>query len=221
MDQFENLHTESVIYNSNLEKQPYVGRNNIWESFRLSNAGALEKTYMFGYENMVCLQVTAVDTKRSFLYVFNFEQNLISHVYEYSGKFDLSVVPLFDGADITTDNTGLQERINTIDSQVAALNNRDFSRFIETFNEDSILYIPLSKVPVIGTENIFDDVQSFTEYYPNVELSIFRTFGHGNLICQQLAVKNGPMRSLGFVNLFNGDKVSRVYEYLSSAELIS
>jgi ketosteroid isomerase-like protein len=217
--QFEKFHTESVAFYSHLSAQPSLGRSKVWESFRHANSRTLEKTHMFGQQQKVALQVTAEDGKRSFLYVFYFEQDLISHVYGYSGDYALSAAPLFEGAPVTTDNTGLQQRIETIDSQPDALNNRDFTRFLDTFHQDSILYVPLSQEPVNGTEMILDDVQTFIEFFPEVELSVFQTGGQGNLIGQQLAVKNGPMKSLGFVHLFEGDRVSRVYEYLSGAEL--
>jgi ketosteroid isomerase-like protein len=219
--QFEQLHTETVVFNSYLQQNPYKGREDIWESFRRSYSGSIEKTYMFGQEESICLQVTAAIPKLSFLYVFDFEGDLISHVYEYSGAYDLTAVPLFEGVEITTDDSALSDRINTIDSQTKAVTDRDYAGFIETFNEDAILYVPPSKIPVTGKDAITNDVQSFTGRYPEVEVLKYRTFGQGNLVCQQAIVKNGPMNSLGFVNAFEDGKVSRVYEYFSNAELIN
>jgi hypothetical protein len=176
---------------------------------------------MFGQDESICLQLTASDTKRSFLYVFDFEGDLISKVYEYSGAYDLSAVPLFQGVDITPDNAGLSERIDTVDSHPQAVNERDYSRFIETFNDDAIMYVPSSEIPVVGADNIVNELKTVAQSHPAIEVINYRAFGQGNLVCHQATVKSGPMRSLGFVNTFEDGKVSRVYQYSSNAELIN
>jgi hypothetical protein len=139
-------------------------------------------------------------------------------VHQYVADYDLSDVPLFDGAEITTDDAGLPQRIETIDSQLDALNERDYSRFAETHNDDAIMYGPLDSVPYRGVEIIVNDVQSFTRTFPTVEWSKYQTFGQGNLVCQQVAVES-PDMSLGHVAVFEGGKISRFYQYVSDAVL--
>jgi hypothetical protein len=219
ISQFEQLHTEMVTYSSHIQESPFNGRQNIWESIRRSSPSSLEKISLFGQDEIMCLQVSATESEKSFLYVFDFERELISHIYSYSAEYDLSNVPLFEGVEISTDDLDLSERIGVINSQVDYLNDRDFSGFLSTFNADPILYVPPSTAPVTGIDGIESDVQGFVQLFPNVEIKVFRTFGEGNLVCQQVAVSSGPMKSLGFVNVFDGVKVSRVYEYLSRAEI--
>ena len=178
----------------------------------------MKKIYMLDQEDLVCLQVAAADSESSFLYVFRFEGDLIAQVDEYSAVYDLSDVPLFDGAEITTDDAGLPARIDTLDSQVDALNERDFLRFSETFQDEVIEYEPFTEAPIKGLEGITNDVQSFTRPRPNVEWSKYQTFGQGNLVCQQVTTKN-PIMSLGHVAVFEGGKISRFYQYYSDAWL--
>jgi hypothetical protein len=217
--QFEKLHTETAEFHSHLQKSPSSGRRNLWDALSSSNAGPpLQKIYMLGQGDFVCLQVTAAKPKRSLLYVFRFEGDLIAQVHQYVADYDLSGVPLFDGAEITTDDAGLPQRIETIDSQLDALNERDYSHFAETHNDDAIMYGPLDSVPYRGVEIIVNDVQSFTRTFPTVEWSKYQTFGQGNLVCQQVAVER-PDMSLGHVAVFEGGKISRFYQYVSDAVL--
>jgi hypothetical protein len=215
---FEKLHTENVVFHSHLERSPYSGRGNLWDAFSQSDSRPLKKIYMLDQEDLVCLQVTAADSKSSFLYVFRFEGDLIAQVDEYSAVHDLSDMPLFDGVEITTDDAGLPERIATADSQLDALNERDYSRFAETHNDDAILYGSAGTDPYIGVESIVNGVQSFTRNFPTIEWSKYRTFGQGNMVCQQIATKN-PHISLGHVMVFEGGRVSRSYQYYSDAVL--
>jgi hypothetical protein len=217
--QFEQLHTETVTYSSHIHRSPHSGRENLWESIHGSNSSQLEKLSAFGQDETICLQVSETDSKKSFLYIFEFERGLISHIYSYSAEYDLSTAPVSEGEELTTDDSKLAGRIGVINSQAEFLNDRDFSGFLTTFNDEAVLYVPPSRDPVIGIDGIRDDVQDFVQNFPAVELDVFRTIGQGNLVCQQISVTNGPMRSLGFVNVFNGEKVSRVYEYLSQAEI--
>jgi hypothetical protein len=41
--QFEQLHSETVVFNSHLRQNPYDGRENIWDSFRISIGVLLKK----------------------------------------------------------------------------------------------------------------------------------------------------------------------------------
>jgi ketosteroid isomerase-like protein len=216
--QFEKLHTEDVVFHSHLQKSPTSGRGNLWDAFSQSNARPMQRIYMLAQEDFVCLQATAADPKRSFLYVFRFEGDSIAQVDEYTAAYDLSDVPLFDGAEITTDDAGLPARIDTLNAQVDALNERDYSRFIETFSDDAIHYGPLDEIPLRGAESIGKDVEDFFGGFPTAEQSTYRAFGQGNLVCQQVATKN-PHVSLGQVMVFEGGKVSRSYQYLSDAVL--
>lgn len=227
--QFEKLHTEDVVFHSHqgspaLRPVPKHGRRNIWDALSRSYARPMQKIYMLGQEDLVCLQVTAADPSRSqqflsFLYVFRFEGDLIAEVHEYSAAYDLSDVPLFDGAEITTDDAGLPARIHTADSQLDALNERDYSRFAETHNDDAILYGPMDRDPYKGAESIRKDVEDFLRDAPTVEMSPYQTFGQGNLVCQQVAVENAGIGSLGHLFIFEDGKVAITYQYVSYGEL--
>ncbi|HSR34493.1 MAG TPA: nuclear transport factor 2 family protein, partial [Anaerolineae bacterium] len=210
--------TENVVFHSHLERSPYSGRGNLWDAFSQSNSRPMEKIYMLDQEDLVCLQVTAADSNSSFLYVFRFEGDLIAQVDEYSSVYDLSDVPLFDGAEITTDDAGLPERIDTLDSQVDALNERDFLRFSETLQDEVIVYLSFAETPIKGPEEFTNGEQSFTRSYPTIEWSKYRTFGQGNLVCQEFAFKN-PIGAVGRVAVFEGGKISRLYSYYSEAVL--
>ena len=216
--QFEMLHTENVVFHSHLERSPYSGRGNLWEAFSQSGSRPMNKIYMLDQEDLVCLQVTATDSETSFLYVFRFEEDLIAQVDEYSSVYDLSDMSLFDGAEITTDDAGLPERIDTADSQLDALNERDYSRLAETYNDDAIMYGSRGTDPYIGAESIVNGAESFTRNFPTIGWSKYRTFGKGNIVCQQIATKN-PLISFGHVMVFEGGKVSRSYQYYSDAVL--
>jgi ketosteroid isomerase-like protein len=216
--QFEKLHTKDAVFHSH-QGSPSTGRRNIWDAFSRSTARPMQKIYMLGQEALVCLQVTAGNASSSFLYVFRFEGDLIAQVDEYSAVYDLSNVSLFDGAEIITDDAGLPERIETADSQLDALNERDLSRFIGTFSPDAILYGPMSRDPYKGAENIGKDVEDFLRGSPTVEMSQYQTFGQGNLVCQQVVVENASVRSLGHLFVFEDGKVAKTYQYVSYAEL--
>ncbi len=82
-------------------------------------------------------------------------------------------------------------------------------------------HVPSSEIPLVGSDNIVNEVKTVAQSYPAVEVINYRAFGQGNLGCHQATVKSGPMRSLGFVNSFEDGKGSRVYEYTSNAELIN
>jgi ketosteroid isomerase-like protein len=217
--QFEKLHTETTAFHPYIQSSsPSSGRQNVWDAFSHSYA-PLQKIYMLGQDDFVCLQVTAAEPKRSFLYVFRFEGDLIAQVHEYSAIYDLSDVPLFDGAEITTNDAGLAERIDTVDSQVEALNERDLTRFMETFSEDAIQYGPMDGDPYSGAESIRNDLEAFLRGFPHVEMSPYQTFGQGNLVCQQVAVENAGIKSLGHLFVFEDGKVAQTYQYVSNAEL--
>jgi hypothetical protein len=180
----------------------------------------MQKIYMLGQGDFVCLQVTAADTKHSFLYVFRFEGDLIAQVHEYWATYDLSDVPLFDGAELTTDDAGLPQRIETIDSQLDALNERDVSLFTETHSDDAILYEPTNRDPLRGAENIRKDIEDWLQGNPFFEVSQYQTFGQGNVVCQQVAVENaGIPWSIGNLFVFEDGKLARTYQYVSDAEL--
>jgi ketosteroid isomerase-like protein len=218
-DQFELLHTDTVTYSSHIQKSSLSGRQNIWDSLRRLNRGAIERVSLFGQDGTMCLQVSATESKESFLYVFEFERDLISHIYSYSAEYYLPNIPVFEGVELSENDSELSGRIDVANFQVEYLNKRDFSGFLNTFNTEPILFVPPSTVPVVGIDGIENDVQSFVQLFNNVEFKVFRTFGQGNLVCQQLSVSKGPMGSLGFVLVFEGDKVSQTYEYLSQAEI--
>lgn len=186
--QFEKLRTETAVFNSHVQRSPASGRQHIWDAFSHSDAHPMQKMYKLGQEDFVCLQLTAADSNRSFLHVFRLEGDLIAQVHEYSAAYDLSDVPLYDGANIASDDADLPDRIDTVDSQLDALNERDYSRFIATFNNDAIHYGAEDRIPVQGTEGIMNDLQGFLRHFPTAELFKYQTFGRGNLVCQQVAV---------------------------------
>jgi hypothetical protein len=214
--QFEKLHTENAVFHSHLERSPYSGRRNLWDALSQSNSRPMKRIYMLDQEDLVCLQVAAAESKSSFLYVFRFEGDLIAQVDEYSSVYDLSGMSLFDGVEITTDDAGLPERIDIADSQLDALNERDYSRLAETYNDDAIMYGSRGTDPYIGAESIVNGAESFTRSFPTIGWSKYRTFGQGNIVCQQIATKN-PLISFGHVMVFEGGKVSRSYQYYSEA----
>jgi ketosteroid isomerase-like protein len=219
VSQFEKLYTETAVFHSHQQQGPTSGRQNIWDAFSRSNARPMEKVYMLGQDDFVCLQVTATDSKSSFLYVFRFEGDSIAQVDEYSAVYDLSDLPLFDGAEVTTDDAGLAERIDTVDSQLDALNERDFSRFMGTLTDDTVLYGPMDRDPIRGAEGTRKDVEDFVQGAPSVTWSPYQTFGQGNLLCQEVAVENAGIGSLGHLLVFEGGKVAITYQYMSYAEL--
>jgi hypothetical protein len=106
----------------------------------------------------------------------------------------------------------------TNDSQLDALNERDYSRLAETYHDDAIMYGSRGTDPYRGAESIANGAQSFTRNFPTIEWSNYRTFGQGNIVCQQRATKN-PLLSLGHVIVFEGGRVSRAYQYYSEAVL--
>jgi hypothetical protein len=176
----------------------------------------MQEIYMLAQEDFVCLQATVAEPKRSFLYVFRFEGDSIAQVDEYTAAYDLSDVPLFDGAEITTDDAGLPARIDTLNAQVDALNERDFLRFSETLHDEVIVYLSFTEAPIKGPEEFTNGEQSFTRSYPTIEWSKYRTFGQGNLVCQEFAFKN-PIGAVGRVAVFEDGKISRLYSYYSDA----
>jgi hypothetical protein len=218
-DRFERLHAETVAHSSHTQLDPVIGRQRIWDSIRSSTPGPLETISLFGQDETMCLQVSATETKSSLLYVFEFERELISHIYSYSAEYDVSKAPVSETLEYTADVPGLSEKIDLVNSQIDFINERDLSGFLATFNDDPILFVPPSKDPVVGIDGIRGDVQSFVQLFTDVEFTLFRTIGEGNFVCQQIAVSHGPMNSLGFVHVFEGAKESQAYEYLSRAKI--
>lgn len=215
---FEKLHSEAVVWTHFAIPEPFSGREKIWDLHRLVTGNQVEKVVAFSQDQSVCLVVNATELNRSQCFVFNVGDDLIDRVYGYDSRaFDLARSPHFSGIHISGDDTGLQYRLDAIDSMfVDGLNNRDFSE--QPLTELSVWFNFNRFEPYIGywdtdAEGLVDYVRTF----PSVRHERIQTFGQGNLVCSHMAVSEPPGGSLCFVGDFQDGKIAALYEFRSSA----
>jgi len=217
---FLSLHTQSVAFHSYQARNAKIGRDNLWEAFQDSAADHLEDAFIFGNEQMVCVQTASLDFARSHCYILVFQGDLIDKIFENAALYDISRDSLSENRINDENNEGLLGRIEVADNLTDALNERDLESFINAFHEDAVMNGFLSTVPLEGTDAIKSAAATIFEAYPNVKMRHYRTFGQNNLVCQQVIVEHGPVRSLSTVHFFKDGKVSRTVEYFSHSELI-
>ena len=216
---FEKLHTETVFATSNIREEPYSGREHVWEMYRTSTGSQIEKITAFSQGQSICLLVNATKFSRSLCYVFNFVDGKIDRVYEYSsGQYDLASSPQFSGIEVSTDDTGLQERLDAMNHMfVEGLNNRDFS--VPDLTDSAIFFVPTSPEPLIGRDKIANDGEDYVRFFPDVIHREIQTFGQGNLICTHVVVEGAGVGSLCFVGEFQDGKIAELYEFWSDARV--
>jgi hypothetical protein len=216
---FEKLLSESVLATTHNRGDPFSGREQIWDVFSKSTGSQLEKITAFSQDQSVCLLVNATKFNGSLCYVFNLVDGVIARVYEYSsGRYDLSSSAQFSGIEISGDDTGLQDRLDTMDYIfVESLENRDFSP--PGVKESVILFVPTSTEPVVGYENFVKDGEDYARFFPSVSHEKIQTFGRGNLVCSHVAAKGTSKGSLCFVAVFQDEEIAELYEFWSDARL--
>jgi hypothetical protein len=216
---FERLHSESVLATTHNRRDPFSGREQVWEVFSKSTGSQLEKIAAFSQDQSVCLLANATKINVSLCYVFNLVDGVIARVYEYSsGRYDLSNSAQFSGIEISRDDTGLQDRLDTMDYIfVEGLKNRDFSP--PGVKESVIFFIPTSTEPVIGYENFVKDGEDYARFFPSVSHEKIQTFGQGNLVCCHVAAKGTSKGSLCFVAVFKDEEITELYEFWSDARV--
>jgi hypothetical protein len=216
---FEKLHSESVLATTYNRGDPLSGREQVWDVFSKSTGSQLEKIAAFSQDQSVCLLVNATKFNESLCYVFNLVDGVIARVYEYSsGRYDLSGSAQFSGIEISGDDTGLQDRLDTIDYIfVESLKNRDFSS--PGVKESVIFYVPTSNEPVVGYENFVKDGEDYARSFPSVSHEKIQTFGRGNLVCCHIAAKGTLKGSLCFVAVFQDQEIAELYEFWSDAKV--
>jgi hypothetical protein len=218
---FEKLHTESVYMTSNYQRDPFTGREEVWNIYKISTGNQIEKITAFRQEQSVCLLVNATKFNRSLCYVFNFSDGLIDSIYEYgSGKYYLTSTEQFSGIEFGEDGSGLADRLAILEEIfVTGLNNRDFSITDEYLADSAKFYVPTAEDPLIGKEEISKDGQAYAEFFSSVQHTKIETLGQGNQACIHVMVEGAPKGSLCWVAVFQEDSIAEIYEFWSDARL--
>jgi hypothetical protein len=220
---FEKLHSESVLATTSDQSGSFSGWEQVWDVFSKSTDGQLEKIVAFSQDQSVCLLVNATRSNRSLCYVFNLVDGVIARVYEYtSGSYDLSSSAQFSGIEISGDDAGLQDRLDTVDyifveSIESFKKNRDLS--FPGVKESVIFFVPTSTEPVAGYENFVKDGKDYVSFFPSVSHKTIQTFGQGNLVCSHVAAQGTSKGSLCFVAVFQDEEIAEVYEFWSDARV--
>lgn len=219
ISKFQSLHTESVTYYPFQVRNPKKGIEDLWSAFQSSASGHLEDAFIFGNEDTVCVQTKSRESARSHCYVLGFQDNLIDIVYEYAARYSISSDSLKEKRSPVEDSDALIVQMNTVDSLTDALNDRDYEGFLNAYSEDALLNGFLSITPLTGFTAIRNAAQRFFEAYPNAKFNHYQAFNQGNLVCQQVTVERGPVRSLALVHILENGKISYSVEYFSHAKL--
>ena len=220
---FEKTHSESVLATAHNRRDPISGREYVWDVFSKSTGSQLEKIAAFSQDQSVCLLVNSTKLNESLCLVFNLVDGVIAKVYEYSsGSYDLSSSAQFSGIEISGDDTGLQDRMDTVDyifvdSLESLKKNRDLP--LPGVNESVILFVPTSAEPVVGYENFVKDGRDYVSFFPSVSHKKIETFGQGNLVCSHVAAKGTQKGSLCFVAVFQDEEIAELYEFWSDAKV--
>jgi hypothetical protein len=215
---FEKLHAESVFWTIYTNREPFSGREQIWDLHRVSTGNQIEKLVAFAQDQSVCLLVNATRFNRSQCYVFNLVDDMIDRVYGYdSRRFNLASSPHFMGIEVSGDDKGLQDRLNALDDMfLDGVNNRDFSE--QALTESSLWFNFNSSEPHVGFwETDAEGNVSYVRNFPSVRHRRIQTFGQGNLVCSHIAVSDPPGGSLCFVGDFQDGKIAKLYEFRSNA----
>lgn len=219
---FEKLHSESVFATTHAQRDPYAGREKVWDLYQASTRNQVEKIVAFGQDQSVCLLVNAAKINRSLCYVFNFLDGAIDRVYEYaSGLYNLSTSPHFLDIEIAGDDSGLGDRLEAMDHEfVDVANDRDLSMIGEEFAESAIFFGVMSSEPTVGREDIAKGGEQYIRLNPSLVHRKIQTFGQGNLVCTHVAVDGaGLLGSLCWVGVFENGKIAELYEFSSNAKL--
>jgi hypothetical protein len=220
---FGKLHSESVLATTHSKNDPFSGRERVWDVFSASTGNQLETIASFRQDESVCLLVNATNFNQSLCYVFNLVDGVIARVYEYSsGSYDLANSEQFSGIEISGDDTGLQDRLDTVDyifveSLESIKKNRDLP--FPGVKESVIFFVPTSTEPVSGYENFVKDGQDYVRFFPSVSHEKIQTFGQGNLACLHVAARGTSKGSLCFVAVFQDGEVAELYEFWSDAKV--
>ncbi len=217
---FLSLHTDGVAYYSYQFRNPRLGQEELWSAFQASAASHLEDSVAFGTQQMVCIQTTSLDETRSHCYVLVFKDDLIDKVYEYAALYNISEDTLNQKRIQSRSNEVITKQIEIADRLTDSLNERDYDRYTQSFHQDAIVNGFLSTEPLVDVDAIKEAATKLFEAYPNAQYRHYHTFGQGNLVCQQVSVEHGPVRSLSFVHLFEDEKIASTVEYFSHAKLI-
>ncbi len=217
---FLNLHTEGIAYYTYQLRNPRIGREKLWSPFQASASDHLEDAFIFGNEQIVCVQTSSLDFARSHCYVLVFEGDLIDKIYEYAALYNIAADSPGNGRPPRGTEEEISEQVEIVDRLTDSLNARDLNRYLADFSTNAVINGFLATDPLEGKDAIQVAAEGFFQAYPNLQLRHYRTFGQGNLVCQQVVVEHGPVRSFSTVHAFDQGKITRTVEYFSHAKLI-
>lgn len=217
---FLKMHTDDISFYSYETRNAKHGQDQLWQAFQASAANHLEDAYVFGNQEMVCVQTVSKEQAISHCFVLLFQDELIQKIYQYIALYNISNDALIEKRAISAPDERLNTQIETVDRLTDALNARDIEAYLGSMHPSATSQGFLSIELLEGVGAIEGAARRFFEDYPNAQFRHYRTFGQGNLVCQQVIVEHGPVRTFVTVHSFEDGLITGVAEYFSQAKLI-